>query len=64
MTSGADSRSAFHSSFLALLSPAPTLSERVCNAASFSFTSADNSSAVLLTLSPLFSFAFVTTRSE
>jgi len=37
MTFGADSRSALRRSFLALLSPASTLSERVCNAVGFSF---------------------------
>src|SRR5215218_4359483 len=61
MTSGADSRSALRSSFLALLSPSSTLSERVLSSSSLFFTSFGSSSS---TLSPPLSFIMMKTASE
>src|SRR5215203_6797454 len=61
MTSGADSRSALRSSFLALLSPFCTLSERVLSSPSLSFTSLGSSSSTLL---PPLAFVFVETASK
>src|SRR5215204_945007 len=61
MTSGADSRSALRSSFLALLSPSSTLSERVRSSPSLSFTSFGSSRS---TLSPPLTFMLMKTASE
>src|SRR5215204_5256511 len=61
MTSGADSRSALRSSFLALLSPSSALSERVFSFPSLSFTSFGSSSS---TLSPPLAFMSMKTASK
>src|SRR5215217_3717245 len=61
MTSGADSRSALRSSFLALLSPSSTLSEMVLSSPSLSFTSLCSSSS---TSSPPLAFMLMATASE